>query len=872
MNQVKKLFLATLAVFCVSGTQSLAKPYNVLYIAVDDLRTALGCYGDDIVKSPNIDRLAASGRLFTAAYTQQAVCGPSRAAIITGRLPDVTRVWHNRNKYRDTLPDVVTLPQTFMRNGYTALSLGKIISGDPREEDDASWTTPAILKQDGWSNYHYPENREFKSKGPSHEMADVPDDGYSDGKLANLALDTLDDLHNAGKPFFLAVGFFKPHLPFNAPKKYWDLYDPNVFKLENEIKRVSGAPDTAYHSHRELGGYVDMPEDEQLNAEQTRVLRHGYYACVSYVDTQIGKLLDKLEALGEADNTIIVLWGDHGYALGEANRWCKGTNFELDTRVPLIVKVPGMRQPGAATDALVELVDLYPTLADLAGVDTPWPLDGTSFRDILDNPDSPGKEIVRSQFSRPFTKKDPEIMGYSIRTPTYRYGRWIDFQSRELLSEELYDYTNQGSVEKRDVYRIEHTNLVNDPSQADVLDSLRREMDSRVAIASSQEGKPFVHKQHLFTEGADGYCLYRIPGTAVTARGTVLAYCEARKYTNADRGEIEIHMRRSTDGGMTWSPARQIAHMGPRLPRNPHMSQSKKKKDMGGPDEQTVNNAVAIAARDGLVHMIYCVEYQRAFHMVSSDDGITWSHPVEITHAMDGFRPAIDWQVIASGPGHALQMRNGRLVVPFWMTTYDTDAPLRKGVGVIYSDDNGKSWKTGGMAIPQGGEPNIAQLPDGRVFITSRNTDPANRRLVSWSPDGVSGWTEPVLVEDLPEPGCMAGLATFPGKLLGREDFLLYSGPDTTKRPHKDRVDVTIRASFDGGRTWPVSKRLEDGPSAYSDLAVLSDGTILCFYESGGTDPPKKYERQWAYSYLNLARFNLSWIDDESVLFKREND
>lgn len=872
MKQVNRLILATLAIFCVSGAQSLAKPYNVLYIAVDDLRTALGCYGDDIVNSPNIDRLAASGRLFTGAYTQQAVCGPSRAAIITGRLPDATRVWHNRNKYRDTLPDIVTLPQAFMRNGYTALSLGKIISGDPREEDDSSWTTPAILKQDGWSNYHNPENREFKGKGPSHEMADVPDEGYSDGKLANLALDTLDDLHNAGKPFFLAVGFFKPHLPFNAPKKYWDLYDPEAFRLDNEIKRVSGAPDPAYHSHRELGGYIDMPEDEQLNAEQTRVLRHGYYACVSYVDTQIGKLLDKLEELGEADNTIVVLWGDHGFALGEANRWCKGTNFELDTRVPLIVKVPGMPRQGVATDALVELVDLYPTLADLAGIDTPWPLDGNSFRSILDNPDSPGKQIVRSQFARPFTKKDPEIMGYSIRTPTHRYGRWINFQTREILSEELYDYTDPGSVEKSDVYRIEHTNMIDDPAQADDLDSLRGKMDSRLALASTKQAKPFVHKQTLFTEGADGFVLYRIPGIVVTSKGTALAYCEARKFTNADRGEIEIHMRRSTDGGMTWSPARQIAHMGPRQPRNPHLPKDKIGKNMGGPDEQTVNNAVAIASGDGSVHMVYCIEYQQAFHMVSRDDGISWSNPVEITSALDGFRSQIDWQAIASGPGHAIELNSGRLVVPFWMATYDDSAPLRKAVGVVYSDDKGENWQTGELAIRQGGEPNIAHLEDGRAFITSRNTHPDNRRMVAWSSDGVTDWSEPQLVEDLPEPGCMAGLVTFPGELLGKEDFLLYSGLDTTMRAHKDRVNVTIRASFDGGLTWPVSRRLEDGPSAYSDLAVLPDGTILCFYESGGVDPPKKYTRQWAYSYLNLARFNLSWVDAAADQFKPEND
>jgi sialidase-1 len=381
-----------------------------------------------------------------------------------------------------------------------------------------------------------------------------------------------------------------------------------------------------------------------------------------------------------------------------------------------------------------------------------------------------------------------------------------------------------------------------------------------LSAAERPAARPFLEKISLFMEETDGFRLYRIPGIVVTAKGSVLAYCEARKFTVADRGEIEIHLRRSTDGGKTWSPAKQVAHLGPRLPRNPHMPEDKKKKDMGGPNEQTVNNPVAIAARDGTVHLLYCVEYMRAFHIRSDDDGVTWSAPVEITSAFDGFRPELDWQAIATGPGHAVELQGGRLVAPFWMATYEKHAKLRKSVGIIYSDDHGKTWQRGDIAIRNAGEPNIAQLPDGRVLVTARNTDSRNRRVVAYTPDGTTGWSKPEFIDKLLEPGCMAGLVSHPGTADRKKSFLLFSNPHTTDRAHKDRVDVTIKLSEDGGRTWPVSKVLQPGPSAYSDLAVLPDGTMLCFYESGDPESPRKSGRLWAYSHLTLARFNLEWL------------
>lgn len=455
---------------------SKAKQPNVLFIAVDDLRSSLGCYGDPLAQSPNIDRLASQSRVFLRAYCMQAVCGPSRTSLLTGRLPDNTHVWHNRNMFRDTHPDLVTLPQHFKNNGYHAASLGKIFSGDQRELDPVSWSEPEILKQAGWKNSIQAGKGQF-GKGAAWEDAEVSDEGYSDGKLAELAIDKLSSFQASQKPFFLAVGFFKPHLPFNAPKRYWDLYDPKIFDVADDGKQVQNVSEHAPHSHRELGGYRDIPEDEHIDEATTRKLRHGYYACVSYVDAQIGKLLNQLDRLGLTDNTIVVLWGDHGYSLGEKNRWCKGTNFERDTRVPLIIRMPSMKQPGTPSTSLVELVDLYPTLSSLAGLPTVNELDGHSLRPILDDPNTPGRNEVLSQFARPFSRATPEFMGYSLRTSSHRYTRWISWSDRKTVAEELYDYEDSHCVNHVGALWIEQRNIADHPAQKATLDSLRTRLE-----------------------------------------------------------------------------------------------------------------------------------------------------------------------------------------------------------------------------------------------------------------------------------------------------------------------------------------------------------------------------------------------------------
>jgi len=451
---------------------------NVLLIAIDDLRPALGCYGDTLVQSPNIDRLAQSSRLFQHAYVQQAVCGASRASMLTGRLPDQTRVWHNRHLFRDNLPDVVTLPQLFKNNGYHAQGLGKVFSGQENEEDPASWTVPVTLRGDGWRNYAIEKTEKRSGKDAPLEAADVDDDGYPDGKLANLAIETLGRLQDQQTPFFLAVGFFKPHLPFNAPKKYWDLYDPASFDFSETPKLLTDAPELAYHSHRELGGYRGIPKNEQVSYAQSRQLRHGYYACVSYIDAQVGKLLAALDQLGLQDNTIVVLWGDHGFALGEEARWCKGTNFEIDTRVPLLIRAPKLAAPGIASESLVEAADIYPTLAELAGLTAPDDLAGRSMVPVLNDPTATIRDHALSQFPRPWKKQGQDFMGYSIRTSTHRYTRWVQWPSRQAVSEELYDYTSPGKASINPAVPDTQGNVAEQTEYVEQRKELRQQMDN----------------------------------------------------------------------------------------------------------------------------------------------------------------------------------------------------------------------------------------------------------------------------------------------------------------------------------------------------------------------------------------------------------
>jgi len=503
------LQLRLLACLLLAASPALAAAQprpNVLFIAIDDLRPELGCYGSEIAISPNLDALAAGGMRFDRAYCQQAICAPSRASLLSGARPDTTGITHNYVEFRDLNPDMVTLPQHFIANGYETAFCGKIFHGR-HTDDELSWSRRPAYKKLSIKrpNYTYalPENHRLQREnmaqmiakygeaaklglgsGPAYECADVPDHAYIDGYNTELAIATMKEMAaDSEKPFFLALGFKLPHLNWVAPKRYWDLYEREKIKVATQVAGPENGAQVGLHASFELRTRAGIPKTGPIDDDLSRTLLHAYYASVSYVDALVGKTLAALDAAGARDNTIIVVWGDHGWHLGEMGIWGKATNYEIATRVPLIVSTPGMKARGKSSQALVELLDLYPTLCDLAGIPEPGHLEGRSFAPLLDDPTIPWKSAAISQFPSPALREwaanplsremretffgplieevegriidqqgakwdrelfENHLMGYTLRSSRYRLVIWRDH--RDMNSEpvfvELYDHQN----------------------------------------------------------------------------------------------------------------------------------------------------------------------------------------------------------------------------------------------------------------------------------------------------------------------------------------------------------------------------------------------------------------------------------------------
>lgn len=439
------------------STDVSRKQKNVLFIAIDDLRPELACYGAAHVKTPNIDRLARQGSLFENAYCQQAVCAPSRNSVLTGLRPDAMQIYDLGTFFRTTVPDVVTLPQLFKNNGYITENVGKIFHvGHGNKNDERSWSTVWSYddRLDALGEISRGDSTALESSRPKvngkllpYYRSDAPEEDLFDGMVADIAVARIKALKDQDRPFFLGVGFTSPHLPFVAPHSYWNLYDPADIQLPAKTEPEGMYPQALIKWSGELNAYHGITQykaEGYLPDKLARNLIHGYYASVSLVDAQVGKLLDALEHAGLRENTIVVLWGDHGYKLGEYGTWCKHSNAELDTRSPLLISdldYPNDRK----TSAVVELLDIYPTLCDLAGLPFPKHLQGESLVPILVNPTAKVKAVAMSQWPKgktfPGNPPSREIMGYSITDGHYRFTRWQRHKQPEVvIDRELYDH------------------------------------------------------------------------------------------------------------------------------------------------------------------------------------------------------------------------------------------------------------------------------------------------------------------------------------------------------------------------------------------------------------------------------------------------
>ncbi|MFH6771154.1 sulfatase [Gaetbulibacter aestuarii] len=518
------LCLATLS--CKAQTNTQKK--NILFIAVDDLKPLLSNYGHSEMITPNFDRLAKMGMTFTNAYVQYAVCGPSRASVMTGTYPDITKVWDLHTDFRKSAPDLVSMPEYLISQGYETTAIGKIYhkpSAAPGH-DGKSWSIPWIQPDNfdpkyGDPMFEFYQNPETKkemqalidqatSKGlnrgklrsyvfdrikPSTEDVDVSDEAYLDGLYTEEALRKLDILMKGDKPWFLGVGYQKPHLPFIAPKKYWDLYDEDKIELAKFQELAEGTPEFAYHSFGELRAFSDIPDSlkigDKIPEAKQRHLIHGYMACTSYIDAQLGKLLDALEARGILENTVIVLWGDHGWHLGDHTEWCKHSNFEQATRIPFMFAGPGVAKNQTSHNP-VNLLDTFPTLFDLAGVPISDQAEGISLVPLLD--DDPATTVNQDAAFHQY-RRGPR-MGYGIRTDRYRYTLWLDHNYRSfkpykedyIVGEEFYDYEKDP---------LETKNHVKEPEYQKEVQKLKAELLKHLAKIGQDANKIKNNKTNI---------------------------------------------------------------------------------------------------------------------------------------------------------------------------------------------------------------------------------------------------------------------------------------------------------------------------------------------------------------------------------------
>lgn len=459
MTKIFPLIFLSLGLSCMFSCNEIKydKKPNILFIAVDDLRPELYCFGERQVISPNIDQLAAEGMIFTRSYCNVPVCGASRASLLTGTRPTRNRHLSFNTWIDKENPNIPTLPEYFRENGYYAIGNSKIAHhvGDGEGSWDEEWWPKIEAKRYG--DYKLPENQQLEKeygRGPAYEISNLPDNAYFDGQTTDKAINDLKRLREMDKPFFLGIGFLKPHLPFNTPRKYWELYDDENIKLPKNVYRPENAPKEAFlNNSGELRKYYGMPREGDFPEEIAKNLIHGYYACVSFTDAQIGRVLKELDNLGLSDNTIVVLWGDHGWNLNEHSLWAKECNFETALRTPLIIKVPGNKNIGE-NKSIVEHINIYPTLCELCGLELPTHLDGKSMVGLLNNPEKLWDEPAVAKWRN----------GMTLIRGNYFYTEWSK-SSDSIYASMLYDHSVDPQENNNISERTENAELVRELSQ-----------------------------------------------------------------------------------------------------------------------------------------------------------------------------------------------------------------------------------------------------------------------------------------------------------------------------------------------------------------------------------------------------------------------
>ena len=786
MRPIAALFLL------LSICPATAKPPNVLFIAVDDLRPELGCYGTRAL-TPNIDALAASGLKFDRAYCNQAVCGASRVSLMTGLYPGRTgeRSFHVTD-WRKRHADVVTLNQHFGAGGYQTVGLGKIYHGSGGAGvDPDNWDQWIAVKAAGYaldeSLASLAASRRAgnkRPKGPSTEAAEVGDEVYPDGARARVAVEQIQTLAARDQPFFLAVGFTKPHLPFVAPQKYWDLYERDSFGLPPNLGYPPGYPDYARNKGAgELRAYSDCPKGgtpADFPDDYNRLLLHGYHACVSYMDAQVGKVLEALEKSGEADNTVVVFWADHGWKLGDHSSWCKHTNFEVDARVPLIVRAPGVTTAGTSSESLVELIDLYPTLCDLAGIGRPPHLQGRSFAGVLADPRLAHRDSAYSSYPHNAGKEIGNVIGHSIRTGAYRYTEWWKVGSDEVVAAAATNLESDPG---------ELTNLL--PGAPELKHILSLKLHARVAAARSN------YQAELIYGLADRPTPQCHASTIAETEGGVVAAWFG--------GERE----KATDVGIWFS----------RL-RDGHWSRPVELVDGSEGEEKEFPcwNPVLYQVGDGPLMLFYKVGPSPSSWwgmLITSDDGgESWSEPRRL-----GEDPAIG-NLLGPVKNKPVMLADGKtLLCPSssehdgWRVHFELTRDLGKTWSVIGPINDGKEFGAIQPSILLHGDRKLQVLCRSRqdVITTARSDDNGE----TWSA---------MRATQVPNPNAGTDAVT-----LADGRHLLVFNPTT--RNSGGRGELAVAISEDG-ESWNRIATLEKEKGEFSYPAVIqaSDGKVHITY------------------------------------------